>query len=401
MICKENMFPTRKLEGERSGFSLLESAGYVKTVSPGCIAFLPFGTKTLQKITSVIRQICQEEGFVEISLPLLQKHELWMETGRAEKYASTLSKTMIGGKEFVINPTQEEAVLDLFRSSNFKKGELPLKVFHVGERVRNEARPAHGLIRSRTFILADVYIIEKDKESLAREVKRLERIMEKVLRRIGIPFKKGLNNPSKAETNTYSYWVQSVTRQCNVLVCDNCGSSYREKEDMPACLKCGASFFSIVEAAEIGDIIQSGDSLSTPMNVCPTDSEKCVHVAMAGIGVSRLLQLAAEYQRDNNGLVWSSKLAPFLVHIISSNEREKEAQSLYENLKAAGIEALLDLRKASFGRLFVDADLLGLPMRAVFGKKTNTGTIEVKNRRSGEIIHMSSGELIAILKKEN
>lgn len=399
MICEYSFFPTKKLVGGEDGFALLEAAGFVKTVSPGCIALLPFGVALMQKVVSTIRNICTNHFFSEVALPLLQKYDLWEESGRAAKYPGLLCETTIGDKKFVINPTQEEAVLDLFRQSSFQMRDLPVRVFHLGERVRNEIRPAHGLIRSRSFTLVDLYALTQNAEASEMAAKELERIMDEIIAWTELPARRGMYFPSTMEVPTYSYWVPSVTKQCIVPVCRNCGASFRVREELRICPSCSCVNFDLVEGAEIGDVMRSGNNLSSVMNVTPVNSDVPVHVSMMGLGVSRLLQLISEYHHDDHGLVFPYHIAPFAVHIVTDETRSTEARILYSMLEDAGYRAILDLRRQSLGRRLIDADLIGTPLRVVFGNKTTPGQFEVRNRRTGESFNATTGYLITLLKE--
>lgn len=384
MQFSNGLFPTQLPTADSSdGFIWLEAAGYVKTVSPGCTAILPLGVLVLQKIASTVRCACQKHSFWEVALPLLQKHELWQESGRAKKYPGLLCETLVGDKHYVINPTQEEAILDLFRSSGFLAGDLPLRFFHIGERARNEIRPAHGLIRSRCFTLVDIYALARTEAECEEEAQRIETVMNDVLKWTALPVRKGMYYPSTMGAPTYSYWIPSVTKQCLVPVCRACGASYRTRELLTACPSCASTDYDSEEGAEIGDVMRSGKALAEVMTAKPVNGDQPVYVAMAGIGMSRLLQLLAEYNHDKNGLAWPVRMAPFRIHIIGVPSRSGEAHDLYNRLQAAGCEVLLDLRPQSLGRLLVDADLIGVPVRVIFGSKTSVGSFEVWHRRTG------------------
>jgi prolyl-tRNA synthetase len=397
MIYEHSFFPTSRVKGEHDGFALLEAAGFVKMISPGCIALLPFGTALLHKVAGAIRSICGDHGFGEVALPLLQKYDLWEESGRAEKYPDLLCETIIGDKRFVINPTQEEAVLDLFRMSGFQMRDLPIRIFHLGERVRNEIRPAHGLIRSRSFTLADVYALTCDAKTSEEAALNLEQIMDEIIAWAALPAQRGAYFPSAMGASTYSYWIPSVTKQCIVPVCRNCGASFRVRETLEQCPSCRHVELDLIEAAEIGDVMRSGDNLSSIMKAKPVYSDIPVHVAMMGIGVSRLLQLIAEYHHDEDGLVFPYRIAPFAVYMIASKTRVDEACALYHVIKKAGYEVALDLRKQSMGRRFIDAGLVGFPLLVVFGNKTNVGQFEVQNRRTRESLEMTTKQFLALL----
>jgi prolyl-tRNA synthetase len=398
MISTNGMFATRKLKGEEDGFSLLEATGYVKVISPGCIALLPFGARVIDRIKRAVQYVCESAGFWEISLPLLQRYELWEESGRAAKYPGLLCETMIGGdKRYVINPTQEEAVLDLFRSSGFMMNDLPLQFFHIGERVRNEIRPAFGLMRSRAFLLADLYGLTCTEAEHEQMAECIGSIMKRVITWGALPARQGEYYPSAMDAVTHSYWVPSATKQGIAFVCKGCDASFKARKQPESCPKCGSGDFDRVEAAEIGDVMRSARNLSEAMCATPVNGEEPVYVAMAGIGISRLLQLLAEYHSDDHGLVWPFRMAPFHVHIIADESRMEEAEHLHNAIHVFGYDAFVDARPISFGKRFVDADLIGIPLRVVAGKRTGNGMFEVKRRACKEVLALDQGGVIALL----
>lgn len=399
MIYEHSFFPTKKLTGEHDGFAILEAAGYVKAITPGCIALLPFGVALMHKIATAIRTLAAHYSFCEVAMPLLQKFELWEESGRAAKYPGLLCETTIGDKRFVINPTQEEAVLDLFRQSGFQVRDLPIRVFQIGERVRNEVRPAHGLIRSRSFTLVDLYALTCDAEACEAAAQGLERLMGEITAWAGLPVQRGLYYPSALGVSTYSYWMPSVTKQCIVHVCRNCESSFRVREKLNACPSCGVAEFDFVEAAEIGDVMRSGDILSTRLRAVPLGGTSPVHVAMMGLGVSRLMQLIAEHHHDDRGLTFPYRIAPYAVHVVAGEARVEEARTLYQALQKAGYAVLLDLRSQPFGRRLIDADLVGVPYQVALGNKTATKQFEVRNRSTGERHTATTRQLLDLLKE--
>ncbi|OIP65441.1 hypothetical protein AUK15_01685 [Candidatus Nomurabacteria bacterium CG2_30_43_9] len=384
MIYAHGLFPTQRITGESDGFAFLKAAGYVKTVSAGCIALLPFGVLVIRNITETIRHIAAEYGFSEVALPLLQKRELWEESGRAAKYSGLLCETTMGdNKRYVINPTQEEAILDLFRSSTFHADDLPLRLFHIGERARNEIRPAYGLIRSRCFILADFYALCRNKAEIEKETQILEQIIMAIAKWTELPVQKASHYSSTKGVPTYSYWIPSTTKLCNVTICRGCGISYRVHELLTSCSNCGDHKLDLIEAIEIGHVVQIGKALSEAMSAVVPNTKTPVQMVIGGIGLNRFLQLMAEHHHDKNGLTWPIRIAPYVVHMIATPEREKEARDLYVMLKRAGYTILLDLRARSLGWRLIDADLFGIPIRVVLGNRTPIGTFDVKERRTG------------------
>lgn len=392
------MFPTSRLSGPQDGFSVLEAAGYIKSISSGCIAILPLGVKVMQKINTKLRVIAEGIGFSEVALPLLQARDLWEESGRAQRYPGLLCETTVGDTgHYVINPTQEESILDLFRNSSFHSDELPVRLFQISERVRNELRPAHGLIRSRSFVLADFYALSSTDAEMHETAEELHLVFSQMAAWTGLPMQRGLYRPSATGVCTYSYWVPSVTKQCIVPVCDVCGASFRVREPLTSCPNCGGARLQQVLAAEVGDVMVSASSVAGPMKANIPNRGEPVRVAMAGIGVSRLFQLLAENNHDKNGLVWPVRLAPYTVHIVATDTRIKEGCLLRDTLQAEGHEAFLDDRERPVGRKLIDADLLGFPIQVILGNKTLPPKMEAKNRASGRREEVGLEQLLNLL----
>ncbi|MBI4139070.1 hypothetical protein HY479_02870 [Candidatus Uhrbacteria bacterium] len=365
--------------------SWLEAAGYIKPISPGCIALLPFGTLVLERLTEKLREFAREKGFWELALPLLQRREIWEESGRHERYRHFLAETVLAdGHNYVINPTQEEAVLDLMRRICIRPARLPQRLFQIGERIRNEIRPAHGLLRGRSFILADFYAIAADAASMNREADMLEATLLHLMDWCGLSVERGIYATTPLGVPACSFWIKTCTRQCDVHRCTICGRSYRFTRSVSeSCPGCGGPLEDI-SAAEIGDVVRTGTVLAERMGVATGTPRAFVQVAVAGIGLSRLIQFLAERYSDADGLAWPFHLAPLHVHVIPTVDRSVEAQELGERLSAEGFRVYAENRNQSFGRIFVDADMIGLPVRVVLGRRTMTGTFDVRLRRSRE-----------------
>lgn len=400
MLYSSGLFRTTlPQQNSADGLIWLESAGYAKVISSGCIALLPPAILVLEKISMALKKFCREQDFWEIFLPSLQEMDLWKKSGRAEHFTGLFCETTLkDGKKYVINPTQEEAIVNLFCKSSFRNKDLPLRFFQIGERVRNEFQPNHGLVRSRSFVMGDMYILARDETSLKEEVQRIENVMCSFLNWLDLPFKKSpyFSAPSEAPIN--SYWVPSTTKQCFAYVCAACGNSYRfGKKILNACPNCDGKMES-VPAVEIGDIVHHGTIITEKMGAIPIGSEKPIHTAVGGIGLSRLMQILAEYYHDEHGLVWPIKIAPLEIHIIAIQERAEEAKELAKNLEQLECQILLDLRNQSVGRSLVDADLLGIPLRVVLANKTTAGQFDIKIRKTGKMFIGGITELLEIKK---
>ncbi len=396
MLYSSGLFRTMlPQQSSADGLVWLESAGYTKLISSGCIALLPPAVLILEKISEVFRKFCQEQGFWEIFLPSLQEMDLWEKSGRAKRFTGMFCETTLrDGKKYVINPTQEEAMVNLFCKSGFRDKDLPLRFFQIGERVRNELQPSHGLVRSRSFVMGDMYILAQDASSLEEEMQRIENVMRSFLIWLGLPFKQSSYFFAPSEVPVDSFWVPSATKQCEVYACSACDNSYRFGKVMPkVCPNCSGKM-EAVSAVEIGDVVRHGTIISEKMEAVPIGSTKPVYTAVGGVGLSRLIQILAENYHDNHGLAWPIKIAPFEIHLIAAQERAEEAKELTKNLEQSGCKILLDLRNQSIGRSLIDADLLGMPLRVVLARKTPAGQFDVKVRKTGEVFIGNIEELL-------
>ncbi len=382
MLYDQSLFPTSRLpSGTADGFAVLQAAGYARSVGPGLVALSFLGAATLQRFAAKLRDQFERFGFAEVALPLLQRSELWEASGRYAKYGPALAETTLGedARRFVINPTQEEAVLELFRTLGPRWAPLPLRSFQISERVRNEPRPAHGLIRSRSFLLADAYALSGNETENRAEMERLEAFIRELASWLGLPAR-----PARIHgTSGASFWVPSATKQCRVAVCQSCSASFRSKSELAACPACSSGDIGEVLGVEVGDVTTSGSVLTAALGIAGPEGAPRF-LAVMGIGMSRILQLLAEYHHDDRGLVWPVQLAPFRYHMVTTEAGYELASATYELFDRSGSRALFDARRLPIGRTLIDADLVGLPYRLLFGGKAHPGQIEVSVRKTGD-----------------
>ncbi len=398
MLYSSGLFRTKLPQrNDADGLIWLESAGYAKTISSGCIALLPPAALVLEKISGAFRIFCREQGFWEIFLPSLQEMFLWEKSGRAERFAGLFCETTLkDGKRYVINPTQEESMVNLFCQSDFKDKDMPLRYFQIGERIRNELQPSHGFVRSRSFVMGDMYILARNEIELSKEMHRMDEVMRLFLGWLGLPFKKASYYFAPLESRADSFWVPSATKQCFVHTCTSCINSYRfGNKIVDVCPNCGHLMES-VPAVELGDIVCHGTIITGKMNALSIGGNMPIQTAVGGIGLSRLMQILAEYYHDEHGLVWPIEIAPFDIHLIANQERAEEAKKLAKNLEMLGCTVLLDLRDQSIGRSLIDADLLGIPVRVVLANKTIAGKLDIKVRKTGVTLIGGISELLEI-----
>lgn len=355
---------------------MLEYGRYVSRLMSGYYAFLPLGRKALDNLEKVVREIVADFNFLEISTPILQDKTLWLESGRYEQYRDGIFTVADGKREYVIGPTCEELVLELSKNWSGK----PYRIFQLGEKVRNEPRPAFGLLRACSFILADCYIVCESDGQLDEQVLLMQELVEKICKSL-VP-KYGVAMRAK-KAQTFSYWLTlKHAKQCAVWVCGECDESYRD-ERLDLCPNCGGEVTAI-DAVEIADV------------TCHRD----LKLVTAGVGISRLLQVLAEVYATKTGFCWPEEIAPYRVEILANEERTEEAVLLHDKLCKLGCEALADIRSDSMGRKLVDADLIGAPIRVILGKNTASPNFEVIDREVGKRFVMQKYRLLQYLQVE-
>lgn len=389
------MLATHRLSEEESGQTVLEAAGYIKKTAIGCYAFLPLGQKFLQKIYSYIHQSMEGGGYWEVHLSLLQELEWWERSGRSMQFTTSLAKTQLNNGTFVLNASQEEALHALIDSLGLSAKSFPLRVGQVSERIRNEVRPAHGLVRGLTFHLAEWYSFALNSDQYAGEIANLTSSMENFFKKLGISIRKAtwFNDEHKISLYARSH---GQAKQCQVAECFACEHAFRGLTE-GCCPQCGHPL-EIIDAIEMGDIVVAGDRFSRLMNIKLLD-QRYLLMVFGGIGVSRLIQILAEEYRDKNGLVWPQHLSPFDMHLIASKHREIEAIELANSLEASGKSVLLDDRDISIGRKLIDADLIGISLRILLGDKS-AGLVESKFRSETISTTISASELVSYYSKK-
>ncbi|MFA5645358.1 MAG: proline--tRNA ligase [Candidatus Ratteibacteria bacterium] len=333
---------------------LMHQAGMIDKVASGIYTFLPSGLAVLQKISAIIRKHLNACGCQEILMPALQPASLWEESGRWGK----MGQDMITFKDrherrLLLGPTHEEVVSDLVRKYVKSGKHLPVILYQIQTKFRDEIRPRFGIIRAREFLMKDAYsfdMTDKDSES--------------------------------------SY---QTMRDAYIKIFSECGLSVEVQTADSGVIggKFSEEFVASGECAEleVGHIFKLGTEYSKKMKVLFTDSDgtlKPVVMGCYGIGVSRILSAVIEGNYDKAGIIWPFSLAPWqatLIPINTANSAMMEAaMNLHDSLVQTGWNLLLDDRKESAGVKFADADLLGIPIRIVFGKKLSEGKVEIKMR---------------------
>jgi prolyl-tRNA synthetase len=392
-------------EAEAPSHQLLLRAGYIDQLAAGVFTFLPLGKRVLDNLKKIIKGKMEQEplGGQEILMPALTPKENWQTTGRWDIFDSLFKLQGAGDKDYALAPTHEEIIFPLVKKIIFSYSELPTALFQIQTKFRNELRVKSGLLRTREFLMKDLYSFHATKEDLDSYYEKAADVYADVFEECGLRAK-GKNKKtfktlaSGGSFSEYSHEYQTITSAGEdlIYICDKCSSavnSEMKSEEEELCPNCGKkSTFVKEKAVEVGNIFKLGDKFSTPFNVNFKDKdglEKPVLAGCYGIGIGRLMAAIVEINRDDRGIIWPASVAPFLIHIIQieeNNKVKKAAEKIYETFESAGVATLFDDRKGkSAGERFAQADLMGIPWRIVISEKTlSQYSVELKRRDSKE-----------------
>lgn len=374
---------------------LLLRGGFIDKLMAGSYTFLPLGWRVEQKIEQIVREEMNAIGSQEILMPLVHPKEVWNETGRWSdprvKEIMYQFKTA-EGREYGLSFTHEEIVLDLVRKNTISRKNLPVKLYHFSTKFRNETRVKSGLLRGREFIMKDLYSLHSDQASLDEFYWQVKDAYLKVFDRLGLKNVKVVEAAGGVFTvgNTHEFQLPHAIGEDVIYMCAKCDWA-QNKEIFSGggkCPQCSAEV-KAVSSIEIGNIFRFGTGYSEKMKVNFTDADgslRPLYLGSYGIGVSRLVGVLAEVFNDSRGLVWPRAVAPYLIHLVSLGAAGQEGERLYNQLNSAGVEILWDDRDESAGVKLADADLIGLPYRAIISDKSlEKKSVEVKARDSEQV----------------
>ena len=396
---------------EAVSHQLLLRAGLVNMLTSGVYSYLPLGLRGLDKITGIIREEMNATGAQELFLPCLQPMDLWKTTGRDK----VLEEIMIRfkdnrGRDLCLGPTHEEVITDLVKNYVQSYRQLPVTLYQIQTKFRDELRPRFGIVRACEFIMKDAYSFDRDKEGLKKNYQLMYGAYKKVFRRCGVNVVIiEADSGAMGGDVSHEFLVPADIGEDEIVNCPECsfaGSPSETQKEKTACPQCQQGKLEKKVAIELGHIFQLGTKYSSAQEAVFLDEDgkqKPIMMGCYGIGVSRLIAAIIETNNDQAGIIWPKEVSPFDVEILPVQVHEAELMDLakqYSNeLQAAGVEVLVDDRDESAGRKFNDADLIGISHRIVIGKRTfKEGKAEIKNRRTGETMVVDKAAAVAEIK---
>jgi len=389
-------------EADSISSALLTRGGYIDQETSGIYTLLPIGWKVLQKISQIIREEMDAIGGQEILMPAIQPKELWEETGRWDNMDPPLFKFKDRHeKDFALGATHEEVIVDLVRDRISSYKELPLMLYQIQAKFRNEQRSTGGLLRTREFLMKDAYSFHTSEEDLEDYYQKVIAAYHKIFKRSGVEARMVESHAgSIGGKRSNEFMLLSETGENKIYMCGACdwAVNLEVTSDVRTCPACGGEIIQ-ANAIEVAHIFYLGDLYSKKMQANFTDKdgkEKPFMMGCYGIGVPRLMAAIIEANHDEKGIIWPKTIAPFQVYLVDL--AGNNGDEIYNKLQKEGIEVLFDDREVGAGVKFADADLLGIPNRLVISEKTGD-KIELKKRNADKSSLITLDKVIAELRQ--
>ena len=405
MLFSKIFIPTLKeapQEAEVTSHNLMLRAGMIRKVASGIYTWLPLGLKVLKNIEKIVRDEMNASGAQEVLMPMVQPKELWLETKRWEKMGPELLRFKDRHeRDFCLGPTHEEVITDLVRLNIKSYKELPINLYQIQTKFRDEIRPRYGVMRGREFLMKDSYSFGIDEKSLQDSYELMRKTYKNILEKIGLDYK-----IVKADSGAIGgdvseeFHVLAENGEDTIAISDSSeyaintevllknNESIDSLEGQPS--PDGNGLIQIKKGIEVGHIFQLGKVYSENMKATVLSNQgnaETLFMGCYGIGVSRLVAAAIEQNNDDKGIIWPDTIAPFHINIISigyeKNKLIKEtSDKIYQDLSKMGYEILLDDRDLGYGSKIKDSELLGIPMNIVIGNKfVKEDLVEIKTRQ--------------------
>ena len=421
-------------EAEIASHRLMLRAGMIRQEAAGIYAFLPLGLRVLKKVCGIVREEQDRSGAIELLMPTIQSADLWRESGRYEAYGKEMLRIKDRHeRDMLYGPTNEEMITEIFRAYVKSYRSLPLNLYHIQWKFRDEQRPRFGVMRGREFLMKDAYSFDVDEAAARRAYNRMFVAYLRTFARMGL---KAI--PMRAETGpiggdlSHEFIVLAETGE-SAVYCDSDvlnlpvpGEEIDYEGDLTSIIKQWTSVYAATEdvhdaarfdrevpagkkvhtrGIEVGQIFYFGTKYSDTMKalVAGADgAEVAIHGGSYGVGVSRLVGAIIEACHDDAGIKWPEAVAPFKAVILNlkqgADDVDAACEKLYRELSAGGVEVLYDDTDQRAGAKFAAADLIGIPWQILIGPKgLAEGKLEIKRRSDGSRENLSPAEVVARL----
>jgi len=407
MLWSKTFIPTIKelpQEAESVSHQLMLRAGLIRMLMAGAYSYLPIGLKILNNIQKIVREEMNSSGANELLLPALQPLELWQRTGRDKVIGEVMIRFVDRrGRNVCLGPTHEEVITDLVRQHVSSYKQLPLVLYQIQTKFRDEIRPRFGLVRACEFIMKDAYSFDADEAGLDKNYSAMYEAYKRIFKRCGLDcLSVEADSGVMGGKVSHEFMVPAACGEDVVLVCPKCKQASPFKEEKVNCSQCGVELEK-VNTIEVGHIFKLGTKYSASLGANFLDAKGMLNPVIMGcygIGVSRLVSTIIEQNHDQQGIIWPQEISPYDILIIpldvTNSQVMEKAKEIYARLGKQGRKVLLDDRDERAGVKFKDADLIGIPLQVVLGKEfLKSGNLELKIRRSGEKLSASEEEILS------
>ena len=388
---------------------LLIRGGFIHKEMAGVYSYLPLGFRVLKKIENIIREEMDKAGGQEVLMSTFQPKENWEKTGRWNDLDVLYKVSDSAGHEIALGPTHEEIVVPILKNYISSYKDFPVAVYQIQNKFRMELRSKSGILRGREFMMKDMYSFHTSAEDFEKFYEKMKDVYKTIFMRVGIGHITYLTFASGGTFSKYSHEFQTITPagEDTIYVDEEKSIAVNKEvlnEEVLGQLGINREKLAEHKAIEVGNIFDLKTKYSAPFDLSYTDDKGEKHPILMGcygIGLGRLMGTIVEALADDKGVIWPESVAPYVLNLLALGDDEAvltEANKIYESLSNAGVEVLFDDRAGlSAGEKFSDADLLGMPYRAVISARSiKEGGIELKKRteEKGKIVTLD--ELIKI-----
>ncbi len=384
---------------EAASHKFLYRGDFIDQLGSGIYSFLPLGWLVHQKIAQIIREEMSSIGGQEVFLPSLHPKNIWQRAGRWETMSPPLYKLKDSHKkDFALGPTHEEVMAKIAKERISSYRDLPFALFQIQSKFRNELRYTSGLLRTREFVMKDLYSFHASQKDFEEYYEIVAQSYLKIFKRCELSAVR-VKASGGGFTAEFTDEFQALTPvgEDTIIYCSKCSfaknreiSKEKKGDNCPQC----ANPLSQEKGIEIGNIFPLGTKYSEPFDLHFIDKngeKNLVIMASYGIGIGRLMATIVEAHHDDRGIIWPKEVSPYLVHLVAIDAQKEEtivcADKIYNDLQKRGIEVLYDDRRdVSSGEKLAEADLIGIPYRIIVSRKTlELRSVEIKRRDKKEV----------------
>lgn len=367
---------------------LLTRGGFVNKSASGVYTMLPLGKIVLDKISQIVREEMNAAGGQEVTMPVLQPKENWEKTGRWDSLDVLYKVKDSSSREMALGPTHEEIVTPLVKSFLNSYKQLPIYLYQIQTKFRDEPRAKSGLLRGREFLMKDLYSFHAASEDFLAYYEKMKKVYLKTFKRMGLAAIETEASGGSFSKFSHEYQVITQNGEDEIIYCQ--GGDFAQNTEIATVKEgklcdLGHGPLQKVKTIEVGNIFDLKTKFSAAFDLKFTDKdgqEQPVLMGCYGIGISRAMAAIVEVNNDSQGIIWPEAVAPYQYHLVNIGVA-KEAQDLYEKMVKSGKEVLWDDRDESVGTKLSDADLIGIPTRVIISEKTlKEDSVEIKKRDS-------------------